>query len=76
MLPRYLNEAEHHATNLMTEGIKTVIEDTTDLASAKVEEEEMDDESENESGSEDEEEDEEEDDDSSDGEVDEVRAIV
>ena len=71
MLPRYLNEAEHHATNLMTEGIKTVIKDTTDLASAKVEEEEMD-KSEIESGSEDGEED----DDSSDCDVDEVRAIV
>ena len=56
MLPRYLNEAEHHAANLMTEGIKTVIEDTTttDLANAKVEEEEMD-ESEIESGSDDDE---------------------
>ena len=47
-----------------------MIEDTTDLASAKIEEEEMD-ESEIESGSEDDEED----NDSSDGGVDEVRAI-
>ena len=39
MLPRYLQEAEHHSTNLLSDGIRKVIEDTTDLASETVEKE-------------------------------------
>ena len=40
IMPKYLFEAEHHSASL-TEGIKDIIKDTTDLASQKVEGEEQ-----------------------------------
>ena len=43
IMPRYLAEAEHHATHLLTDGIKEVLADKTDLASVEVDNEEDDD---------------------------------
>ena len=41
IVPKYLLEAEHHSAHL-TESMKTIIEDTTDLASEDVEENSID----------------------------------
>ena len=42
VMPRYLAEAEHHSTELLTAGIKSVLADKTDLASDTVDSEEED----------------------------------
>ena len=63
IMPRYLTEAEHHAKHLLTDGIKAVLADTTDLASVIVDDEEED----NSDESEAEESDDDSDDDSEDG---------
>ena len=43
VMPRYLAEAEHHMNELVTDGIKAVLADKTDLASEVVDAEEEDD---------------------------------
>jgi len=48
IMPRYLAEAEHHATHLLTAAVKVVLADKTDLASVVVDNEEEDDSSESE----------------------------
>ena len=42
IMPRHLTEAEYHAKHLLTDGIKEVLAEKTDLASVGVAEEEED----------------------------------